>query len=173
MDKLELKMRKLRARYPDICQISNFDKDKFMQCLSQVTDKPFEIIQFSGELLNYIALAKVIKDGNYQSYMFMNAYELIDIYLGNKSDLKCISDIEATLVIVYLGYSEFENKRQCDVMEQLFEMQRVHRRKFWVLYRGSSIESKYQRLVDAFKAQGYPVTKISDRVVSSVGEDEI
>lgn len=171
MNNVQLKFQKLKAHYPDLCRIESFNKDKFWEVYGLVTDKPFEIIQYSGELLNYIALAKLIKDGKYQSYMFMNAYELIDIYLGNKEEIKCISDIEASLVIVYLGYSEFENKRQSDVIEQLFEIQRINRRKMWVLYRGTTMDSKYPKVVDLFRMHGYPVTQVK-KVVNPEGEDE-
>lgn len=171
-NKLEYKIRKLKAHYPDICRIDNFNKDIFKEVLDRVTDRDFELIQFSGELLNYIAMAKVIKSQRYQSYMFINAYELIDIYLGNKEEIKCISDIEVSLAIVYMGYSEFENKRQLDVLEQLFEQQRVNRRKLWILYRGNSIESKYSRLVDTFKMHEYPVTRIGARSITVSGEEE-
>lgn len=173
-EKLRYKLNKLRAHYPDICRFDSFDKDRLKSILSQVTDNKFEIVQFTGEDLNYVALAKIIKDGTFQSYMFINAYELIDIYLGNKEEIKCISDIEVSLIIVYLGYSEFENKRQSDVIEQVFEIQRVWRRKMWVLYRGTGFDKKYPRIVDLYRSHAYPVTVIKEgRTSVEVGEDLI
>lgn len=168
------RLQRVKAHYPDICTFSKFDPTLFREVSRQVADLPeISIIQYQTELLNYVALSLVLKDKKFQSYVFMNAYELLDIYLGNKEEFSCISDITASLAIVYLGYSEFENKRQSDVIEQFIDIQRVNHRAFHLLFRGSSIESKYPTTASHVKSLGYPIItiKTSSKVLNQDADE--
>ena len=164
---------RLKAHYPDIVRFENFDVKKLMKVYDQLKEvKDFAIVQYQEDMLNYVAMALVLLNGKYESYVFMNAYELIDIYLGNKEEFKCLSDIECQMAIVYMGYNEFENKRQADVLEQLMQLQRVEKKKFYLLYRGTAVEAKYPTVATLFKDYKYPIVTLSNSPAGSVSVDE-
>ena len=168
------KMMRLRAHYPDIVRFNGFKLDKLQSVFTQLGDiGDFGIIQYDEDLLNYVATALLLKIGKFESYIFMNAYELIDIYLGNKEEFRCISDIDCRTAIIYLGYSEFENKRQADVLEQLFEFQRVEKKRCYILFKGSSMETRYSSVVSLFKGYGFPVIKLTGTDAGSSCDDEL
>lgn len=107
-------------------------------------------------------------------YKLMSAYSLLDIYLGNSEEIKTVMDVSSSVVCLYLGYGEFENKRQSDVVIQLINNQVMQGKTVWVYCKLSSIDrcnEKYPGLVTFFKNMKYgivpsegAVRKLSDEL---------
>lgn len=83
--------------------------------------------------------------GKKVQYEVMNAYRLIDIYLGNDPLYKSVSAIECKYLLIYLGYNEFENKRQGDIIDQVMSLRKTEGKYTWLFYRGTkSAYSNYK-----------------------------
>lgn len=59
----------------------------------------------------------LLKDGR-KDWELMNAYTLIEIYLGKYEDIKSIFEINVPYLILTFGIDEMENKRQWDIINQ-------------------------------------------------------
>jgi len=92
-------------------------------------------------------------------YKFLSAYTLLDIYLGNNEDLKSVLDVNSDVVCLYLGYGEFENKRQIDVIIQLVNNLTIQGKTVWVYCRATNqgAEAKFPGLIKFFTDMKYTV----------------
>lgn len=148
------KFYKLLAYYPEIVRIKKFDKERFNNVLQKLGDINVEqslYIRYNSNIdLKYTALALILKLKSFESLKFMNAYELLDIYLGNSEEFKSILDIPQKIIIVYFSGTEFENKRQADIIIQLGEYMSVSNRYLWVLS-SVNLEQKYGLLYNWIK----------------------
>lgn len=143
----ELRVKRFKSRYPELFQNKNFDLEALKAVYNQIPEvRDFMLITYPKDCMGYSIMTLFMRLGRYEDALIINAYTLLDIYLGKSEDYQSISDIENRVVCVYLGYSEFENRRQSDIIEQLMEQQRVHGGKFWLLYKGTDIREKYPKL---------------------------
>lgn len=142
------KVKRFFARFPELFRGKDFTlatlKDVVSQLEGKVTSK-YLIVKYEKDLMRYVVTALMMMTG-YKPIKIMNAYNLIDVLVGNSEEYSCISDIEGDIICVYLGYSEMENKRQSDVIEQLLEKQVMSGKSFWLLYKGNDFNSKYSRV---------------------------
>lgn len=158
------KVKKFIRKYPMLFRGKTIDKDVLKKVYSQIENiEDLHFISYSKDLLSYVAMTLLIKHGKYDDIAIMNAYRLLDIFLGNDEIYKSILDLDNKIVILYLGYSECENKRQGDVICQLVEYQRVRGNKTWILYKGNqnTFSSKYPNLQTVLEENGCNFTDIS------------
>ena len=79
------------------------------------------IFTHTGDSWHLIMIALLIYGKRLITCTTLNAYELINIYLDKNEDYQSINQINTDLSFIYLGYSEFDNKRQSDIIVQLFD----------------------------------------------------
>ena len=167
----QFKIKRFIAKYPEIFQSKSFDVKTFKSVYEQIPQSAdFVVVSYDRDLMNYSLMSLLFRNSAYEDTLVINAYTLLEIYLGKSEDWVSISDIENKIVCVYLGYSEFENRRQSDIIEQLIEQQRVHNKKFWLFYKGSDIKEKYPKLIPLIEANGGLIYKLS--FAKSVQEEE-
>lgn len=106
------------------------------------------VVYMTEDVLNPLLLYMFVSRGSKDPFILMNAYSLIEIYLGHNENITSIEQLESQLIVLYMGYSEFENKRQADIIMQLIEQQIIRRGNLWIVYKGSddSFANKYRDL---------------------------
>lgn len=123
------KLLPLDTNKEELLKLSDKVKDfNFKQTLTIISSKDIYKSVF------YLGLRSLGKKVNYE---VMNAYRLIDIYLGNDPVYKSVSAIENKYLLLYLGYNEFENKRQGDIIDQVMSLRRTENKYTWLFYRGN------------------------------------
>lgn len=65
--------------------------------------------------------------GGRKDWKVINAYELIEIYLGHIEDVATIFQLNTPYVIMTYGNEEFENKRQWDIINQFVAWRQLQR----------------------------------------------
>lgn len=167
-----LKVKKFKRMYPRLFT-SNIDSLKLKEVREELSSiaTPYSnvMVCHSEEIMNYVIINLILKMDSYEDVLIMNGYELLDIYLGNNEDVKSIFDVTAKVICLYLGYSEFENKRQSDIIEQLCEQQRVRGNYVWLIYKGRNVDEKYPRLKDMFNKR---VNIFKSKKIQNQTEDE-
>lgn len=168
----ELKLKRFVSRYPEIFRSKKFDLAKYKKVYNEISEvRDFQAIIYDNDVMNYVLMALLMRFGKYSDVLIINAYTLLDIYLGKNDDWKSIEDIENKIVCVYLGYSEFENRRQSDIIEQLIEQQRVRGNKLWLLYKGRDIKEKYPKIIPLIESLEGLVIWLKQDTVRDVGEE--
>lgn len=147
------KLSNLIRRYPSIFLNRPMVKEDFVKVFDCIKDNYSDqlVVQYSEEVIQYVFLSLVILSKVKGNVIVDSAFRLVDIYLGHDEDFQSISDFSGNNICLYLGYSEMENKRQEDFINQLAEYQIMQNRKFWLLYRGKGIETKYKEIARVFK----------------------
>lgn len=141
------KVRKFIAHYPELFRGKCFEVDLFKMIYANIEEPiDFELVIHEEDIMRYILATMIMKNGRYEDTLIMNAYTLLDVYLGKHEDYSSILDIENRVICLYMGYSELFNKRQSDVIEYLVEQQRIKGHKLWLIYKGSQIDTKYPKL---------------------------
>ena len=84
-----------------------------------------------------------------------------------------ILSIEPQLLVLYLGISGTENRRQEDFIIQIWEEQRVNNRHVWLFYKGieSQMSQKYPVLSSRLKELNVSFIKVNNKVCSKVEEE--
>jgi hypothetical protein len=97
-------------------------------------DKPFLIYHpyskskdFSGMVAHFL-----LKFGGLRTYEIVNAYELIEIFLGNHAKHKSLTTLNPEILIITIGHHELPNKHQQAVICNALERQKQKGRKSWV-----------------------------------------
>lgn len=75
------------------------------------------------------------------TFVQMNVYELIEIYLGRHPEFSSIYQLKFPACILYQGYNEFENKRQNDAILQFLDIAASHNSKMLYLCLKSSVDT--------------------------------
>ena len=133
---------RFRHHYKEfIVPVSKEDSENIQSSLAKVSVDKSMVLVSSRDLMKPTFACMFAKKG-FVSYKFMSAYSLLDIYLGNNEDYKTILDISADVVCLYLGYGEFENKRQDDVIVQLMSYLEQFKHHVWLYFKGSMNELK-------------------------------
>lgn len=78
----------------------------------------------------------LLKKGMGRSYLYFNSYEFLDIYLGHHPEYTSLLAMSADILIVDYGFSEFENKRQADSINQVLCHQLKKNKLFWLFSLG-------------------------------------
>jgi hypothetical protein len=94
-------------------------------------DRKIPVSEFKGAIAHCL-----LKSGVSRSYRYLNAYELIDIYLGNHPDYRALLSISADIVVIDYGFDEFENKRQEDALNQVISNQIRRKKLVWIFSYG-------------------------------------
>ena len=148
------KFYKLKAFYPEIMSIRNFSLEKFKTIYDKVkdieSDNSLCVKYENNNELKYVALSLILRLKKFKSVKFLNAYELIDIYLGNVEEYKTIFDLKQDIILVYFTGTEFENRRQDDIVIQLGENLLTNNRHLWILTT-VNIQQKYPALHEWLK----------------------
>lgn len=152
------KLMRLKAKFPQIIT-KDLDMQVVKEIYSKLQSKSFSLISYTRDYMKESILALILKQSEItkefpSNISIMNAYELIEIYLGHVEEITSVFQISPNTLIIYLGYSEFENKRQSDILEQVFENQRVQNKRFHVVYKGRTLTERYPKLVELFKQHG-------------------
>lgn len=91
----------------------------------------------------------------------MNAYELIEIYLGNLESYKSIFELKMDILVLMYGYSEFENRRQSDIILQTMENRRRLGLQTWFVNLGKEIPAKLSKVASYMQSSNYEVVNLS------------
>ena len=157
---LELeKFRRLFKRYPEVFRGKNFKFDEFKQVYEQTNGySDLTVFYYDKDIIHYIIAALVMKEKKYLDINFMNAYQLIDIYLGNIEELPCLSVITNDVIAIYDGVG-MPNKQKGNILIQVIEQQRMAGRKFWLFYKGnaSRLNSMYPEVMEIIKDDNFSV----------------
>lgn len=110
--------------------------------------------------------------GKYRSNFIANGYDFLDIYLGNNEEIPSTSSINVDVIATYLGYGEFENKRQDDILFQIANSQLSKNGIFWLYFKGTEqlFSAKYPMLYGLLKERVVNLTKQTSST-RSVRED--
>jgi len=149
----ELKMRRFRAKYPFLFPIPSPPEEERQKIKRLITDEVTGsniFVSGTDDYLKYCVAQLIIQHGEYIDVTMMNAYRLIYILVGEDEDYPNLNEVKTPNLVIYLGYAELQNKRQGDVIEQIFEIQRVRGHRLWLYYKGSYtvFQNKYPILVD-------------------------
>jgi hypothetical protein len=121
-------------------------------------DKPILIIN-NNDWMRQSFLYLFMRKG-FVNFRFLSAYTLLDIYLGNHEDFKSVMDISCDVLCLYLGYGEFENKRQVDVIVQVINNLVMEGKTVWLYCKVPSLDIcnlKFPGLVQFFTNSGFTV----------------
>lgn len=150
------------------------------------------ILLSTQDLMKTCFLYGILSIGEEVSFKMMNAYGLIEILLGlsrEEDAYTAISQLEHRVVALYLGYSEMENRRQSDVIEQLFslsstrgpirrvsseyETSHLVGQAVWLFFKGSlsHMTKQYPNVLGLAKDLGYSIVDLN--VACSTTEEEI
>lgn len=166
----ELKVKRLKTHYPDLfpLNLDNFEDRKLV--LKDIKES-FEKVNFSNnlfitckdDLLKPTLLYGLISLGSYVNFELMNAYRLLDIYLGKDDKYNSLFKIYSNYLAIYLGYRESANKRQSDVIEQTIENRIIKNRRTWIYYKGtkSKFNSKFPAVMSLLEERNFDVIEYS------------
>lgn len=149
----DFQFKRLRAHFEPLFPLklgSRKGLSDFISLFKEEQKKGSIIVYSKEDIANAVFLALVLYRGKFFSHMKMNGYELIDIYLGHQEDVPSLLSLEADVIMITLGYNEFENRRQEDAILQVLDNQ-VHKgHQMWIFYKGSQADfkSKFSKLRD-------------------------
>lgn len=89
---------------------------------------------------------------SFKSFRMMNAYELVDIFLGNNEEISSTLNIYEETLGLYLGFHEFVNRRQSEFIQQLMYDRVIKRRITWIYYKGTKDQLSLSR-IDSTKTE--------------------
>lgn len=137
----------------------------------KVVKKRLENVDFSKgavivsqrDLMKPVFLYAFLSLGENPHHIILNAFRLLEIYLRSDPEFVTVSELTHRVIAVYLGYSEFENKRQTDVIEQLMDMCAVRSQILWLFIKGgvSSVTAKYGGVIALAKSLGLEMVDMS------------
>lgn len=175
MDKIEIKLNRLKSRYPYLFPLNIVgDKNEKLSIvkehLEDVDVTKSMMIFDSTDNLKLFSLYALLKLHKYVDCEFMNAYRLVNIFLGLDEVYQSIQSINSQVTIVYLGYAEMENKRQAEILCQFIEQQIVANRVVWLYYKGSRsvFTTKYTPVLQEVSLRGF-----QEVILNSVGSSDI
>ncbi len=73
----------------------------------------------------YTVLAMYFINNSVLNFRLFNVYELIEIFLNKHPDFKSLFEIQARYLVLMMGWNEFENRRQEDVILQMLDICKV------------------------------------------------
>lgn len=177
---LEFKLLQLKSRYKDLFPLGvNEQELKSLWSIFNSTPALGKMAKSNGyvcmseDILRPLLLRLFVEKGQFTDYRLMNAYSLIEIYLGHNDDITSIEQLESNHIVLYLGFSEFENKRQADIIMQLIEQQLLRRGTLWLIYKGSedTFANKYRELLQLMNQRKFVGININTRATS--GSEEL
>lgn len=118
------RVRKLKAYFPYV-HLDKVRKVSVKEAMKYAESLPIGknlsiVTDVKEESLNLILLFYLLRVGS-PSYHIMNSYELVEIYLEHHPEFKSILEISYDYLIVLYGYNEMANRRQEDLLLQLFD----------------------------------------------------
>lgn len=139
----EERVKRFFFKYRDIFT-QKLKKEEFKWAMAHVNhEAKNELVQFEGITLYPLLAAYLVKQGTFKNVQVLNAYKLIEIYLDKDETWKTVSDIECDILVITLGYAEFPNKQQGNIICQAIEQQVSRGGKFWLFSRGANGLSNY------------------------------
>lgn len=167
------KLKRFLFKYRDLFH-PPFKKGEIKYALEKIATtpvSPIECIEFQGMGYEPILLAKLISLGEFKNVQLLNAYKLIEIYLDKDEEWKSVSDIECDILVVTLGFAEFPNKQQGNIICQAIEQQIVRKKGFWLIVRGYGTLSSYPEVVRCLEERGFKRYKYSCPTTQVGGSD--
>lgn len=113
-----------------------------------------------GLIWTRVGLSKTLK--------IMNAYELIEIYLGHNEEIKSIFDLRSDILILMYGYGEFENARQSDILVQTIENRKSFNCVTCLINRGREIPNKLNSVKSVMESLKYSFIKLGIKKENSM-----
>jgi hypothetical protein len=165
----DFKKKRMKVNYPHLFPLFIPFKDK-KQTLRDIRDNLKDVnfnnnvgIFCKHDLMKACMLYGFITLGEYVDYNFMNGYRLLNISLGKDNDYNDVTYINNDYLIIYLGYKEFNNKRQSDVVEQVIEDRMIKNKKTWIYYMGSQskFKRKYKGTLEVMKRRRFEIVDIN------------
>lgn len=169
----EQQKRRLELNYPQLFPL-NADTRDLTMVVNNLKGKDFtkfSLVISPYDWMRPTFLYMFMSLGKYVSSKICNAYEFLDIYLGNSEEYQSIAEIEVDVIATYLGYGEFENKRQEDILLQLINYQKARNKNFWLFFKGSEHQfaARYPALYALFKE--YNIIEMSKSKSGVISED--
>lgn len=161
---VEDRFRRLINKYPEVYKGKSLDISVLKSVYESIGEySNFKAVIYQKDILQYAITALIMKYGKYPDLNLMNAYELIDIYLGHSEYYSCISEIRSDLVVIYDGYGGIPNKQKGNMIVQLIEQQRMKGKKFWFLYKGTSkdLKSTYPEVYEILEENKFDIVEPS------------
>lgn len=103
--------------------------------------------------INGILAALLLANSPLPSYLALNVYELLEIYLGNDPRFSSVLHLKMDRLILMRGYNEFENKRQMDIILQTHDNRRRYGKLTWYVKVG--LPDSLPQLIQYLKTEGY------------------
>lgn len=107
----------LMRRYREIMPIVDPLVNERKKILSLPYRKEF-LVRSSRDIYKEVAYLYFLNNKLLDYVRVIHVYQLIDVYLGNSQRWSTILQINDPLVVILLGYNEFENKRTNEVLNQ-------------------------------------------------------
>lgn len=176
----ELKVKRLRERYKALFPLGCTREERF-EVAKKVRALPGVKEAVQGSLFlwsenNVIKPACLellaIKEFE-ERWLFQSAYSLMEIYLQHNEDIQSIEQLDAALIVIYLGVADFTNRRQGEIIQQLWDQQTMRGKPMWLLYKGSeaSFKKTYPELADyVFKSKSIKTLHVSNGLPSESEE---
>lgn len=168
------KFRRLIRRYPEVFRGKRFDKEEFKRVFDKTQGYGnLTVFYYDKDIIHYIIASIVIRESRYMDINFMNAYQLIDIYLGKVEEVPCLSIINNEVVAVYDGVG-MPNKQKGNILIQIIEQQRMAGKKFWLFYKGTpaKLSSMYPEVMEILRDDNFTVVSFNGLNRSSVVEED-
>lgn len=153
------KLKRLFRRYPEVFKGKKFEGQPFRQVYEQTEGYgDLTVFYYDKDIVHYIVAALIMKEKRYMDINFMNAYQLIDIYLGHVEEITCLSNIDNEVVAVYDGVG-MPNKQKGNILIQVIEQQRMRSNKFWLFYKGTpqKLNTMYTEVAEIIKDDNFKV----------------
>jgi hypothetical protein len=186
----DFQRRRVRLKYPMLFPLFPPDCDgqavlsSIKETLSGVDFHRGSLIVSPKDWMKPVFLYALLSLKEEHPFYLMNAYHLLDIFLGHaEEEYEAISEIEHRTVGIYWGYSEMENRRQSDMIEQFMSLSATRGpvRKIeeagvfstsgqatWLFYKGSmsALKAKFPRVVALAGELGFSVVDFGGGGVS-------
>lgn len=137
------KLQRFLFRYRDIFT-HPMSKDEFLYSVRSVKE-PIKngVVYFEGMSTEPLLAAHLMQVGEFKNVQLLNAYKLIEIYLDKDEEWESISDIQCQILVITLGFAEFPNKQQGNIICQAIEQQISRGGQFWLFVRGMNGLANY------------------------------
>lgn len=144
----DLKIRRAQYKYRALLPIERGKLSEEHKKMLNSLDGRMRLILSKEDLMKEAFVYQLMRLEKLVDVEVMSVYRLIDIYLGADKLYESILGIRSPYLLLYMGYSEFENKRQGDAIMQIIDEYKVMGRSVWLYYKGSEQElvSKYSNL---------------------------
>lgn len=156
------KLKRVLHKYPEVFRGKELKMDKLREIYDQIEYGPRVCFTMDRDVMQYVVLSMIMKDGKYQDMSVFSVYELVDIFLGHNEGFLSLGDIRNDVVILYDGFGGMPNKQKGNMVVQIMEQQRVRGGKVWFFFKGKleQLKSEFPEVIQYMDENQFRVEDI-------------